>query len=373
MALTQREVEAHVNRLFGEDFLDLAGFELSCYPEHAHYDRWLDEQLQHTRYADPDHPQNELWEAAWAYKRLLFEQERGAKPSWNREGLISWEQSYELMETDYQNDPTYRALQDLMEEVLQLDAENVRPRGAAAPGAGAAGAVGGAAGGAMGGLPAPNLNPGVQPGGPQVAPNANPAAHVPPPLGGGAANPGGAPPPGGGAPPGGQQPPGGPPPAGGLGDGVGLNQALAAALHGLLQNMMPPQNNRPKSSLRMTQLKTGSCSALQFSRFENSAMLAQQVNRWSDQELVYHVLGNLHDQAADNARSLSRNAADYASINEFFQKLRERFVTVAHQAVAQSKFATETQRPNESIRAFHSRLRTAWYDAFAREEEPWLI
>ena len=38
-----------------------------------------------------------------------------------------------------------------------------------------------------------------------------------------------------------------------------------------------------------------------------------------------------------------------------------------------SKFATETQRPNESIRAFHSRLRTAWYDAFAREEEPWLF
>ena len=89
--------------------------------------------------------------------------------------------------------------------------------------------------------------------------------------------------------------------------------------------------------------------------------------------LIYHVLGSLVGQASDNARSLSENINSYTNLADFFQTLKERFVTSAHASMARNTFNFAVQKNDENIRAFHARLQTLWMDSYARDDEPWLF
>ena len=153
-----------------------------------------------------------------------------------------------------------------------------------------------------------------------------------------------------------------------------IGNLLTGIVSGLAQQHSQNANkDKSKSTLKMVQLTKHGVSPLEFSRFENISYLCKETNKWTDQETLLHVLGNLHGNAADNARSLSRKIEDYTNLREFFQKLRERFVSIAHRAIAQVNFKDIVQQKDENIRSFHARLRTAWFDAFGKEEEPWLF
>lgn len=123
----------------------------------------------------------------------------------------------------------------------------------------------------------------------------------------------------------------------------------------------------------MPKLTQSSYSPTEFARFEKAARLTQKANGWNNQMLIYHVLGSMVGAASDNTRSMSEDVKAYTGIMDFFQILKERFVTAAHATVARSNFEQAIQMPNETIRAYHSRLHTLWLDSFAREDEPWLF
>ena len=132
-------------------------------------------------------------------------------------------------------------------------------------------------------------------------------------------------------------------------------------------------NFNSKTTLKFQKLSKATCTAQEFGRFQRSAELAKAANRLSDQDFIYHVLGNLVGDAADSVRSFSDNVASYNSLEDFFKKLKERFVTTAHTAIAKQRFGFVMQGPNENIRVFHNRLHTLWRDSFAADDEPWLF
>ena len=217
-----------------------------------------------------------------------------------------------------------------------------------APGGGGGQPGGPPGGGGPGGPGGPGPNPPNPPDGGGFPPN---------PPGGGGFPPNG---PGGGGPPFGGGPPGGGPP-----DGDGNNQPDGQP--------RGRGNQNPKAVLKMQKLSKSTCSPQEFARFQRSAELAKAANRLNDQDFVYHVLGNLVGDAADSARSLSEDVTSYASINDFFKRLKERFVTCAHATIAKQRFGFVSQGENESLRAFHNKLHTLWRDSFAPEDEPWLF
>ena len=128
-----------------------------------------------------------------------------------------------------------------------------------------------------------------------------------------------------------------------------------------------------KSTLKMDKLTKATCSLLEFGRFERSARLARVANRWGDQEYLVHVLGNLVGEAADSARSLSENLGACRNIQDFFKRLKERFVTAAHASVARQIFGHICQMEKETIRSFHNRVHASWLDSYAEDDEPWLV
>ena len=108
--------------------------------------------------------------------------------------------------------------------------------------------------------------------------------------------------------------------------------------------------------MKLIKLNQGTCTPQEFSRFERIARLAAAANNWTDQMLIYHVLGNLVGQASDNARSLSDNINSYTNLADFFQTLKERFVTSAHASMARNAFNFAVQKNDENILNFEERF-----------------
>ena len=128
---------------------------------------------------------------------------------------------------------------------------------------------------------------------------------------------------------------------------------------------------KSKHQVRMPQLKMSYCTAQEFFRFERQARTCARVSQWTDQDEIDNVFGNLLGAASDNIKSMPIQRTSYDNMNMFYKQLRLKFVDSAYQARAREQFAVAVQRHKESLRDFHIRLYSLWFDALAQEEEPW--
>lgn len=399
------EVRGNQNQEVPRNF---EGFELRSYVNHPNHQEWAEAQVREDARAAQDHPQHGEWIQHWRNRQRALEELEGQAPIFAEDGRVTWfepsfqdeEEDQELqaridnLRRDGDQDPPPQVaqpapergpLQDAVDEFIQAvdQVQPVRqpaagqqaPRQQIGQGIGGANNGGGnrnanndAVGGMVNAINRLNLGlPGPLPG--------NGPLQVP--IQAGARAPG-------------------PQPDYGqliarVVNSISQHQAMLQTYiqqqgqmnNTVTQAIIPavmaankpkgaPQN-QAKSQLKLVQINQSSCSSQQFMRFQRIAYLAKEANNWSDQQLILHVLGNLIGPAADCCRSLSSDVKDYASITEFFKKVRERFVTVAHTGVARQRFAALVQEKDETIRAFHARLHTAWHDAYAEDDEPWLF
>ena len=143
-------------------------------------------------------------------------------------------------------------------------------------------------------------------------------------------------------------------------------------LAGLSQNTTAgPDKSKSKHQVKMPQMTKSYCTAQEFFRFERQARTCARVSKWDEQEEMDNVFGNLLGQASDNIKAMPVKLSEYKSITLFYKQLRLKFVDSAYQARAREQYSVAVQTHKESLRNFHIRLYSLWFDALAQEEEPW--
>ena len=130
-------------------------------------------------------------------------------------------------------------------------------------------------------------------------------------------------------------------------------------------------SGKGKHQVKMPQMKHSYCTAQEFFRFERQVRTCARVSKWSEQEEIDNVFGNLLGQASDNVKSMSIKRSEYPNMSMFYKQLRLKFVDAAYQTRAREQYSVAVQTHKESLRMFHIRLYSLWFDALAQEEEPW--
>ena len=148
------------------------------------------------------------------------------------------------------------------------------------------------------------------------------------------------------------------------------NKVAQVVTDGKTQNVIL-DNTRGKHQVKMPQMKMSYCTAQEFFRFERQVRTCARVSKWTEQEEIDNVFGNLLGPASDNVKSMSIKRTEYANMSMFYKQLRLKFVDSAYQARAREQYSVAVQTSKESLRNFHIRLYSLWFDALAQEEEPW--
>jgi len=126
-----------------------------------------------------------------------------------------------------------------------------------------------------------------------------------------------------------------------------------------------------KNQVKMPTLRHSFCSAQEFFRFERQVRNVAKLSNWTEQDQIYNVFGNIIGPASDNIKSMSMQRTAYTSMNIFYKQLRLKFVDAAFQTRAREQYSVVIQKHKETLREFHIRLYSLWFDALAQEEEPW--
>ena len=83
---------------------------------------------------------------------------------------------------------------------------------------------------------------------------------------------------------------------------------------------------------------------------------------------LYLILGALDGPALDMCRDLSEKVSNYKTNEEFFEVLKEKFVSPAHTSIAKVNFERRCQEPKEDIKIYHGLLRSLYNDAYEVKE-----
>ncbi len=150
-------------------------------------------------------------------------------------------------------------------------------------------------------------------------------------------------------------------------------QAMMAQFTEAIQQAVAARQEPPRQ--RTAKLEWPKYSAAQgedFAVFERKIRNIQMDGYLGEQQIILGALQGLQGKAATMAMSMSNNIDAYPNgLEGFLTTLRLIFKTPAHASMARTRFDSAMQKPTESIREYHGRLKGIWMDAYQEEEEPW--
>ena len=94
-------------------------------------------------------------------------------------------------------------------------------------------------------------------------------------------------------------------------------------------------------------------------------------NRWTLETTICATIGSMVGNAGVYAKTIPKQAAEYRDLNDFYARLKAKFVDASFEQVAQQKFEARRQKPGEPLQWFHGHLKELWSTAFERTEEAW--
>ncbi|XP_059092019.1 uncharacterized protein LOC131887430 [Tigriopus californicus] len=150
----------------------------------------------------------------------------------------------------------------------------------------------------------------------------------------------------------------------------GRLNALQEQNRNLLQ-MQAQNSGSQNDTMRLSMPTLAKTTDRDFYRFEASARAVAAANGWSVTQLVRAVTANVRKGAMDLLMSVVRDPAAFRTMDDFWARIRQQFVSPAHRQIARADYERRHQHPKEEIRSFHNALYQLWEDGHLEEDEPW--